>query len=195
MGDDAGRQGGAPIRCAGSRRLDVVDVLEPAQHAACDRVLCASNAAAVCSRALTGVGWKWHVFLVVPSAQSRLSLEQLTSLESATTQSKLVACDMPPTPTTVHPVAPTTVRRRPPRRKLLRLRRVRHIDADLGRCGSTPGRGGDRRASPDTGLRQDRALPLRHSAHGTLQSPFCFSCNGGPPVLRTSTMSPGTENP
>ena len=40
---------------------------------------------------------------------------------------------------------------------------------------------------------QDRALPVRHWSHGTLQSPFCRSCNGGPPVLRTSTTSPGTE--
>src|SRR6478752_9066517 len=42
-------------------------------------------------------------------------------------------------------------------------------------------------------LRQDRALPLRHSAHGTVQSPFCDTFNGGPPVLCTSTTSPGTE--
>jgi hypothetical protein len=42
-------------------------------------------------------------------------------------------------------------------------------------------------------LGQDRALPLRHWSHGTLQSPFCRSCNGWPPVLRTSTTSPGTE--
>src|SRR5262245_55162430 len=42
-------------------------------------------------------------------------------------------------------------------------------------------------------FRQDRALPFRHSAHGTVQSPFCFSVNGGPPVLCTSTTSPGTE--
>ena len=37
------------------------------------------------------------------------------------------------------------------------------------------------------------ALPLRQSFHGTLQSPPCASVSGGPPVLRTSTMSPGTE--
>jgi hypothetical protein len=37
------------------------------------------------------------------------------------------------------------------------------------------------------------ALPLRQSSHGTLQSPPCLSVSGGPPVLRTSTMSPGTE--
>ena len=41
--------------------------------------------------------------------------------------------------------------------------------------------------------RQVRALPACHWSHGTDQSPFCHSSSGAPPVLRTSTMSPGTE--
>jgi len=38
---------------------------------------------------------------------------------------------------------------------------------------------------------QANALPLSHSSHRRLQSPFCHRCSGSPPVLRTSTMSPG----
>lgn len=37
------------------------------------------------------------------------------------------------------------------------------------------------------------ALPLRHSSQLIVQSPFCSIFSGGPPVLCTSTTSPGTE--
>ena len=37
------------------------------------------------------------------------------------------------------------------------------------------------------------ALPLSHSAHGIVQSPFCQICSPGPPVLRISTISPAAK--
>ena len=39
------------------------------------------------------------------------------------------------------------------------------------------------------------ALPFTHSVHGSVQSPFWSSRSGTPPVLRTSTTSPGWEKP
>ena len=39
------------------------------------------------------------------------------------------------------------------------------------------------------------ALPATQVAHGTDQSPFCHCSNAGPPVLRTSTTSPGCDSP
>ena len=47
--------------------------------------------------------------------------------------------------------------------------------------------------TPSAADSQCSALPLSHSLHGSVQSPFCVSGSGGPPVLRTSTTSPGTE--
>ena len=46
----------------------------------------------------------------------------------------------------------------------------------------------------DSERRRQTALPASHCDHGTLQSPFCQSSSGAPPVSRTSTMSPGWEN-
>ncbi len=37
------------------------------------------------------------------------------------------------------------------------------------------------------------ALPLRHSSQLSVQSPFCSIFSRSPPVLCTSTTSPGTE--
>ena len=49
------------------------------------------------------------------------------------------------------------------------------------------------RHSKSTTESQCSALPLSHSLQGSVQSPFCHTCSGGPPVLRTSTTSPGRE--
>lgn len=52
-----------------------------------------------------------------------------------------------------------------------------------------------RRWRPPTRYPAARALPASHRSQGTLQSPFCQTCRGSPPVLRISTTSPGWENP
>ena len=74
-------------------------------------------------------------------------------------------------------------------------------------CGLEEGHEHDSSVATDSGylvdittLRDGHALGSRlgsyagaHSSHGMVQSPFCQSCNGFPPVLCTSTTSPGTE--
>lgn len=40
-------------------------------------------------------------------------------------------------------------------------------------------------------LAQARALPAAHSAQDTVQSPFCHTSSGAPPVFLISTTSPG----
>ncbi len=55
---------------------------------------------------------------------------------------------------------------------------------------------GDQSASKSFAMRQHnyfRALPLSQCSHGIVQSPFCHTWSGSPPVLRTSTTSPDWE--
>lgn len=61
-----------------------------------------------------------------------------------------------------------------------------HVAVAIGlqRPGQPPTRVGPISEAPQAGA---------HWSHGILQSPFCHNCSGLPPVLRTSTTSPGTE--
>lgn len=104
-------------------------------------------------------------------------------------------------PRAIAPIA-TTTRAAPYQRMCgVFIGRPHSLRSGAGQAARTPGDAKSlRRASRirlpvnDSERRRQTALPASHCDHGTLQSPFCDSSSGVPPVSRTSTMSPGWEN-